>query len=136
MYTKQAWPTFLEQQTIYALSASSYDSRVYSFGESHTVTLHRSIPKNTPKYTEDTPRSSSVKAKKGWIVSKLYASFNYTPVYRVPTDSNTRIFSTSILTYWGRDKMHGLQFPNDIFKCIFLIENSWIVYKISLKYVS
>ena len=37
-------------------------------------------------------------------------------------------------TYWGRDKMADM-FPDNIFKCIFLNENCWILVKISLKYL-
>ena len=37
------------------------------------------------------------------------------------------------LTHWGRDKMDA--FADDIFKCIFFIENVWIPIKISLKFV-
>ena len=38
------------------------------------------------------------------------------------------------LTHWGQDKM-AINFPEDIFKCIFLNENVWISIKISLKFV-
>ena len=40
----------------------------------------------------------------------------------------------NVLTHWGRDKMAAI-FPDDIFKCIFLNENTWIPIKISLKFV-
>ena len=38
-----------------------------------------------------------------------------------------------LLTHWGRH--NGRHFPDDIFKCIFLNENVWILLKISLKFV-
>ena len=38
------------------------------------------------------------------------------------------------LTHWGRKKMAAI-FPDDIFKCIFLIENVWISIKSSLRFV-
>ena len=41
---------------------------------------------------------------------------------------------TCALTHWGRDKMAAI-FADDIFICIFLNENFWISYKISLEYV-
>ena len=34
-----------------------------------------------------------------------------------------------------RPRQNGRHFPDDIFKCIFLNENAWIVIKISLKFV-
>ena len=34
-----------------------------------------------------------------------------------------------------RPRQNGRQFPDDIFKCIFLNENTWIYIKISLKFV-
>ena len=34
-----------------------------------------------------------------------------------------------------RLRQNGRRFPNDIFKCIFLNENTWISIKISLKFV-
>ena len=39
-----------------------------------------------------------------------------------------------VLTHWGWDKMAAM-FAGDIFKCIFLNENVWILIKISLKFV-
>ena len=39
-----------------------------------------------------------------------------------------------ILTHWGQDKMAAL-FADDIFKCIFLTENAWILINISLKFL-
>ena len=38
------------------------------------------------------------------------------------------------LTHWGRGKMAAF-FPDDIFKWIFVNENSWISISISLKFV-
>ena len=43
------------------------------------------------------------------------------------------IFTLDIFTHWGRDKIDA--FADDIFKCIFFIENVWIPIKISLKFV-
>ena len=34
-----------------------------------------------------------------------------------------------------RQRQNGCQFPDDIFKCIFLNENVWILIRISLKYI-
>ena len=34
-----------------------------------------------------------------------------------------------------RQRQNGRNFPDDIFKCIFLDENLWILIKISLKFV-
>ena len=34
-----------------------------------------------------------------------------------------------------RPRQNGRHFPDDIFKCIFLNENVWIVIKISVKFV-
>ena len=45
------------------------------------------------------------------------------------------MISISQLTHWGQKK-NGRQFPADIFKCIFLNENTLILIKISLKFVS
>ena len=39
------------------------------------------------------------------------------------------IMQVVTLTHWGRDKM------DDVYKCIFLNENVWILLKISLKFV-
>ena len=39
------------------------------------------------------------------------------------------------LTHLPLDKMSA-HFPDDIFKCIFLIENGWTLIEISLKFVS
>ena len=38
-------------------------------------------------------------------------------------------------TLWLRPRQNGRHFPDDIFKCIFLNENAWILIKISLKFV-
>ena len=38
------------------------------------------------------------------------------------------------LIHWGWDKMAAI-LPDDMFKCISLNENFWILNKISLKYV-
>ena len=43
--------------------------------------------------------------------------------------SKTDIFNTF------RPRQNGRHFPDDIFKCIFLIENVWISIKIPLKFV-
>ena len=43
------------------------------------------------------------------------------------------LFYLSIYTL--RMRQHGCHFPNNIFKCIFLNENAWILINISLKFV-
>ena len=42
--------------------------------------------------------------------------------------------SLALLTHWDQDKM-AATLADDIFKCIFLIENVWILIRISLKFV-
>ena len=43
-------------------------------------------------------------------------------------------FTWFILTHWGPDKMDAI-FPDDIFKCVFLNANIWILIKFSEKFV-
>ena len=46
---------------------------------------------------------------------------------------NITLLNLHALTHLDRD--NGRQFPDDIFRCVFLNENVWIQNKISLKFV-
>ena len=44
-------------------------------------------------------------------------------------------WTTQVEAYTLRPRPNGRHFPDDIFKCIFLNENEWILIEISLKFV-
>ena len=80
----------------------------------------------------------------GLIIISLYQSYHYdfdiTIQYQLPPKPClfrewSIISFRECLTHWGRYK-NGRQFPDDIFKCIFVDEKVWIFLKISLKFVS
>ena len=56
------------------------------------------------------------------------------PLSVVSQTSEAILHQRVSLTHLGRDK-NGHHFADDIFKCIFLNENVWILIKISLKFV-
>ena len=50
-------------------------------------------------------------------------------------DCSLRILNTLYVFYHIEAETNGCHFADDIFKCIFLNENVWILIKISLKFV-
>ena len=54
---------------------------------------------------------------------------------RLPANDTDDVHGTKSAINTLRPKHNGRHFPDDIFKCIFLIENVWISIEISLKFV-
>ena len=66
------------------------------------------------------------------LMGQCYADMDATRGYFSTCTCNT---STHRLINTLRPRQNGRHFADDIFKCIFLNENAWILIKISLKFV-
>ena len=72
------------------------------------------------------PTSSGSSLKKGVVGSRYELR-----VDGAESTSSIKFMLVNTLRQW----QNGCQFPDDIFKCIFLIKNIWISIKISLKFI-
>ena len=59
---------------------------------------------------------------------------NWAVNWTIQTDNTWKTYATSDI-YTLRSRQNGRHFTDEIFKCVFLNENVWILIKVSLKFV-